>query len=381
MKRNRKTEKRDSAYAKGLYEFPTDYYECPKTRKYPHGVMQAIIDFLVNSGEIPTDYYYDMQIPAGTFRSAVSVMMRNKIIRKVFREGVHTYVLQSRVRSLYQAYITPNVTLPSRARMTMLASLNAFLDAQGVSVFLRENPPAENIAVDIKDDLLHFHNSYHLKKAVTDYPESIQRSKCFGLITKEYDHYMVYYENRARDFFAEEDLFRMDVSRYIGKEIKDALLFVDCPDKAAYWIHYFMAFSEYFSGENPCKYFESLRVVIIDPEVNREVEENFKTVFMEEDILCQLEDHYGYYEEASQWDYDEQSVVIDGVKNYVVLTLNIPRVVRILRMAEMNPDEDYAIVCSPTAFKVLLPLVRDDHIHIQVYVYREEFWCRMMQDI
>ena len=125
----------------------------------------------------------------------------------------------------YRPFIrTPN-SVTSRKRHIRLARLNAYFWGLGISVFRHQNPPAENIANNSEaQQTLRFYNSYYLKPAVTEHTENIRRSKSFGLLTGLNKHFMVFYEPEDTEFYYEEDLFKITVSRYIGTEVKDMLL-------------------------------------------------------------------------------------------------------------------------------------------------------------
>ena len=228
-------------------------------------IYYFVYNLALNSGEVPTDIYKLMGCAPGTFRSAVSDLYRDKLIRRNFSDGLHTYLLSAHGKMyrdklirrnfsdglhtyLLSAHgkmmignslvyiLTPN-TLSARKRHIRLARVNTFFEGLYISTFLNRNPEAKNIVNNPKAQRnLYFYNSYQLKKKVDLYSEKIRRAKAFGVLVGKHESFMVYYEPQPKDFYFEEALFRERVSNYIGADIKKMLMVVDTLREVAVWL-------------------------------------------------------------------------------------------------------------------------------------------------
>ena len=154
-------------------------------------IYYFVYNLALNSGEVPTDIHKLMGCAPGTFRSAVSDLYRDKLIRRNFSDGLHTYLLSAHGKmqvgnsSVY--ILTPN-TLSARKRHIRLARVNTFFEGLYISTFLNRNPEAKNIVSNPQAQRkLYFYNSYHLKKKVDYYSEKIRRAKAFGVLVGKHE--------------------------------------------------------------------------------------------------------------------------------------------------------------------------------------------------
>lgn len=245
------------------------------------------IKLILNSGEIPSDIYRQIDIPAATFRSAIAFLKKNGYIRRNFNDSFHTYLLNAKrkqYKNYREAYIKTTNILTARKRRARLARLNVYLEGMNVSTFLGDNPPIKEAVLNNYN--LRFYNSYYLKLKATDFPEKIRRSKAFGLLCGHGKNILVYYEptSIAADFYIEELLFRDVVYSYINSTVREMLLVVDTPSHAAFWTFFLMHHDEYFYGDRPSAYFDSVNILVADENAF----ESFVALYLEKGLLMVL---------------------------------------------------------------------------------------------
>lgn len=328
--------------------------------KKPRGKsMKYIITLMiVNSGEIPTNLGKLMNIKQGTFRAYISDLYDDNLIRLNKNDKIHTYMLSTRGKYIlkeHRPFInTPN-DISSRKRHIRLAKLNAYFWGLDISIFRHQNPPAKNIANNIEAQrTLHFYNSYYLKPTVTEYPENIKRSKSFGLLTGYNKHYLVYYEPMATDFYFEENLFRITVSRFIGTEINEMLLVLDSYYQAAFWLYFLFDFTEFFCGDQPSRLFEKVKILVMD----KHAQNALYTLINEEKIEKQIINDYNLDAYSAKYEF---LLTLDGYK------LN-----NLIWQAKENPQETYCLITTPYLIEIVNVMTKDTEII--VYSVSDEDW-------
>lgn len=373
MAQNFKTQKRQKAYSRSELDiFSEGYYLEREKRDYPQGAREALIDFLVNSGEIRSDYYEYMRIPSGTFRSVISELLRDKTIKKNFDDKFHTYILTAYGMKRYNGYINTKNELPARKRKTDLAILNAFFDDCGVSISINNNPSINKLHVRPDQFILRFYNSYYLKRIVSNYSDAIKRSKAFGLLTGKNKNYVVYFERLARDFYFEEDLFRNEISRCLGNKVTDMLIVVEDNYEASYWLYFLMNFSEYFSGDNPFDFFTNVKILKKSEHDNGIAKKNFSLLYNENKIYDKLDEELDLYDDPG-WNPVEKSVATDDVIKYFLFSLDVSRIIRIIKGYEYSKtDKEIQIHCDLETGYVLYPFAKNSGI--QLMTYKTEYW-------
>ena len=362
---NYKERKRNEAYrdntiipAKLLYE---PYIEGGR----PHGDLdKLILNLIIASGEIPTNIYIPLNITHGTFRAVISELYKKKMIKKNISNALHTYLLSAHGKNVLYYHTpfirTPN-DLPSRKRRVKLARLNALWYGLDVSLFFNKHQSPEDIRFSCVHNELCFINTYHLKPVVTDYPEQIRRSKAFGLLTAFDRQYVVYYESAAVDFYFEEELFRQNISNFIGKKVSDMLLVVDFQVQAAYWIYFLLDHYEYFYGDNPSKYFESVKILIADSNAD----DSLYVLLNEKMIENCIKQQYPIFDK-----------VTDDKEYHLFLTLDFSKLRYLIARSKYNPEIHIKIVTYPYLFNLIECILKDTSI--KVLCIDTEVWNRIL---
>lgn len=373
MAQNSKTKKRQNAYScSELDIYSEGYYMVREKRNYPQGVREALIEFLVNSGEISSKFYEYMRIPSGTFRSVISELLRDKIIKKNFDDKFHTYTLTAYGMKKYNGYINTKNELTARERRTDLAILNAFFDDCGVSVDINNNPSLNQLQNRPDQFILRFYNSYYLKRIVSNYSDAIKRSKAFGLLTGMNKNYVVYFERLARDFYFEEDLFRNEISHCLGNKVTDMLIVVEDNCEASYWLYFLMNFPEYFSGDNPFDYFTNVKIFKKSEHDNGIAKKNFYLLYNEEKIYDVLDEELDLFDDPG-WNPVEKSVETEDAIKYYIFSLDVSRIIRIFKGYEYSKtDKEIQIHCDLETGYVLYPFAKNSGI--QLMAYKPEYW-------
>lgn len=325
---------------------------------YGKDMKNTLLMIIINSGEIPTDLYELLNIPEGTFRAYISDLYADDLARIKINDRIHTYLLTSHAKRMmkdYRPFIrTPN-SVTSRKRHIRLARLNAYFWGLGISVFRHQNPSAENIANNSEaQQTLRFYNSYYLKPAVTEHTENIRRSKSFGLLTGLNKHFMVFYEPEDTEFYYEEDLYKITVSRYIGTEVKDMLLILDSVFQAMFWLHFLFNFNDYFSGESPIRLFEKIRIFVMD----EYAQSALYVLLNEEKLEKQIAKDYNLDAYNERYDF--------------LLTLNVYKLYYLIAHAKNNPEESMSIITTPYLMDIVNAWVKDTQIN--VYYLRKDDW-------
>lgn len=367
-----KLKKRRSAYVESPVYFGAPE---PYEPKYvPENARQYLPLLMLDSGEIPSNIYAQIGIPATTFRGAIAYLKNKGLIRRNFSDSLHTYSLTAAGKnSIMNAvpYIrTPNV-LSARKRRVRLARLNACLAGMGVSVFSGGNPPLKGAVHDMPK--LYFYNSFFLKPLVSKHTEMIRRSKAFGLLCACDNNYMVYYEPTVfgTDFYFEEQIFKEHVSDYIGTNVEDMLLVVDTSEQAVFWLRFLLHHTEYFYGDRPHDFFNTVRVFVMD----KYAHENLFVLLNETKIAKTLYPNF---------DYDESNEKMMWIKKgnerrFFMFTLNVYRLLHIIACAENRPNEITSIITSQTLEPIIGKLVKGKPI--TVYYYASDKWAEILKNV
>lgn len=346
-----------------LHQFNIKPYVPPNNYKIvpQYEIYSFVFNLALNSGDVPTDIHKLMGCVPGTFRAAVSDLYRSNLIRRNFSDGLHTYVLsahgkrQAGESSVY--ILTPN-NLSARKRHIRLARLNTFFEGLDISTFLSRNPEAKNITANSKAQRkLYFYNSYHLKHKVDLYSEKIRRAKAMGLLIGKCNSFMVYYESQPKDFYAEEAIFRDNVSEYIGADIKNMLLIVDNIREVAVWLTCLYHFSEYFTGENLSDLYENVYFMAMDGNAS----ENHDILFHEHEIAEYICDNYDNF---SKLNYDRLSCIFEGEECFFVLTLMQKNIINLMARCEHLSNEHFRIVTSQNLLPLIKALFKDKNVSI-----------------
>lgn len=327
-------------------------------------MKEIIILMIINSGEIPTDLYMLLNITCGTFRAYISDLYDDDLARLKKNDKIHTYLLSQRGKYTmkeHRPFInTPN-DITSRKRHIRLARLNAFFWGLGISVFRHENLPAENIANNIEaQKTLRFYNSCYLKPAVTEYTENIKRSKSFGLLTGNQKNYMVFYEPLGTEFYYEEELYKITVSRFIGAEVNEMLLVLDSYSHAAYWLYFLFNYTEYFCGDQPSRLFEKVKILVMDEDA-----QNALYVLINEDHL--------------EKQIDAEFNLGTGDDNYeYLLTLDVYKLLYFIMHSKDNPQETMNIITTPYLTDIVSNMVKGTGI--KLFSMSSENWEKYCQE-
>lgn len=358
--RNYKEKKRNEVYCdSSIFSCRLFYKQYVTYKKLYDRFETLFISLIIASGEIPTDIYEMLNICNGTFRAAISALYKMNLIKRNFCDSIHTYVLSAHGKSVF-SYYTPFIRttniLSSRKRHIKLARLNAFLLGLGTDVFFDNYPTKEDVICYLRRDDFRFINSYILKPMVTNFPEQIMRSKAYGVITACECQYLVYYESVAVDFYYEEELFRRLVSNFTGKEVTDMLIMVDSLAHAAFWNFFLLNHYDYFYGDNPAKYFTSVKFLAIDSYAD----ENFYALLNEQRIIENFIQQYSFFNRD------------DNKKYHLFITLDFVKLRYLTARSQNCPDEKIIIIASPYLFELIRCLTKD--VPIEVYCLKEDVW-------
>lgn len=324
-------------------------------------IYYFVYNLALNSGEVPTDIYKLMGCAPGTFRSAVSDLYRDKLIRRNFSDGLHTYLLSAHGKMMIGnslVYIlTPN-TLSARKRHIRLARVNTFFEGLYISTFLNRNPEAKNIVNNPKAQRnLYFYNSYQLKKKVDLYSEKIRRAKAFGVLVGKHESFMVYYEPQPKDFYFEEALFRERVSNYIGADIKKMLMVVDNLREVAVWLTCLYHSSEYFTGDNPSDLFENVYFLAMDGNAS----ENLEMLYRDHEVAEYVCDNA---HQLSKFNYERLTCDFEGEECYFVLTLRQLNIIYLMARCENRPNEHFRIITTKNLLPLIKALFKDKNVNL-----------------
>lgn len=362
---NRKEWKRSKAYMdaaiipKGL---PNKKY-VPLAK--PHGGLEMrIIELIISSGEIPTDIYIQMNICHGTFRSVISALYKKKLIKRNISDAFHTYLLSSHGKGVFSSYapfIKTSNDLPSRKRRAKLARLNAFWLALDVTVSIPDNQAPQDLVFSSVNNELSFISSNRLKNVVTEYPEQIQRSKAYGLLTAFDNQYMIYYEPLAVDFYYEEELFSQVISAFINQEVNDMILMVDSLNQAAFWIYFLLNHYEWFYGDNPLKLFRSVKFFAM----NCYADEYFNVLLEERSIEEKVREIYPFPANSNS-----------GTEYHMLFTLDYSKLRYLLARDKYNPNIKTVIVTSPYLYKLICHFT--GNTTIKVFCVDREVWDNLI---
>ena len=348
--------------------------EFPESVPFKHRSMCSIemsffIFYLIlNSGEIPTDIYNMFNCPPGSFRSVISDLYHDKLIRRNFDNHLHTYLLSAKGKKHFNSYCPPYIltsnVLSSRQRHIRLARLNTFLEGLGVSAFLNHNPDAEDIAIRPElQSRLYFYNAYYLKQNVK-YNEKIRRSKAFGVLTGYNKSFAVYYEPIARDYYFEEHLFKETVGNYIGDQINNMLLVVDNQRQAAVWLRLLFKYSQFFTGEKLTDYYENAYILVMDSSAR----DSLKVIYNERGLARRI----ALDNDFDDWNDKLLSCKFEGEKCRFVLSLHIRNVIYLMAHSEYQADSHFRIVTTPYLKPFFDVLFKGKNV--SVYYIGDEKW-------
>ena len=350
-------QKRELAYMNPEFVKGISFGEPFVPIKRPRGKsMQEIILYLIiNSGEIPTDLDELMNITKGTFRSYISNLYEENLARLNTKDKVHTYLLSTHAKYAlkeHRPFICTSNDITSRKRHIRLARLNAFFWGLGDSVFRHQNPSAENIAYnDGAQRQFRFYNCFYIKPAVTEYTENIKRSRSFGLLTGFCKNYMVYYEPKGIDFYFEEELLRMNISKYIGTEVKEMLMVLDSYHHAALWLQFLFNHNDYFYGDMPSRFFKKVKILIMDKNAHDAL-----LVLREEEIFEERIKHYCRLDDSY----------------YLLLSLDVYKLYSLVWRSNENLQDTINIVTAPYLMEIVTAMTKNTGIN--VYTLPNEAW-------
>ncbi len=327
-------------------------------------IKKTILSLILNSGEIPSDIYKQLDIKPGTFRAKITLLHQEGLICRNFNDTVHTYLLSAGGRKCFKTlspYVRTATDIKTRLRHIKLARLNACLEGLNVTTFLEMNPPLKNIAKnELAKNNWFFYNSYYLKPTVSENSLCYRRSKAMGILIGYENAFMVYYSPYVCDFYNEERLFSEFTGRYINKnpdEIK-MIIAVDTLYQAAYWLYFLLDHSHFFNGESPLRLFRKVQFLVLDSYAG----ESFELLHREKEYASMLTEKLN----AEKLNLNDLSFVkmCGGDKElyFFIQTLDFSRIRYVKATAEYGVYKTVHIITTQHLLPVINALLKDTKI-------------------